>query len=186
VNYETCREIEVALSKHFNIRQVLIVPNVSFGFLKYEADLLMVSGSGYAWEIEIKVSRSDLLRDSKKRHKHDDEKIRQLWFAIPKKLESSIADIPSHAGVLVVDEHGRTWERRSPTANLSAKKLTDDERYQVARLGTLRIWGLKEKLLKLQNPLLEIVDEPEPGDDVTVQANDSGTHSNRSREWRIC
>lgn len=149
MNYSTCKEIEIAVAKHFGILNHIIVPNVSFGFLNYEADLLIVSKSGYAWEIEIKISKSDLLRDAKKRHQHDSDKVRQLWFAIPKKLESCIESIPEKAGVLVIDDVGRVWEKRTPKINPLAKPLTSEEQYKVARLGALRIWSLKEKILKL-------------------------------------
>ena len=51
-------EMEVALMKHFGIRQNIIVPNVSWSFLNYEADLVVLTKSNYATEIEIKISKA--------------------------------------------------------------------------------------------------------------------------------
>jgi hypothetical protein len=150
MNYETSGEIEIAIARWFGIRKYVIVPNVSWGFLPYEADMLILTKSKYVWEVEIKVSRSDLLRDGNKRHQHNTPKVRKLWFAIPEKLEGCIEQIPERAGVLVVDRTGRvTTSSRSPTANPIARKLSDEECFQLARLGALRVWPLKEKIAKL-------------------------------------
>jgi hypothetical protein len=149
MNYETCKEIELAVAKWFGVRRYVMVPNVSWGLLPYEADILALTKSGYLWEIEIKVSRSDLLRDGKKRHQHDSYKVRQLWFAIPEKLENCAEYIPQRAGIFVVGVAGNVIERRQPTANPAARKLSDVERFQFARLGALRVWSLKERLQKV-------------------------------------
>ena len=149
MNYETCKEIELAIAKSFGIRKLLMVPNVSWGLLPYEADILILTAAGYLWEVEIKVSRSDLLRDGDKRHHHDSDKIRQLWFAIPAKLERCVELIPQRAGVLVIGNTGLVKELKPPTPNPSARKLSDDERFQFARLGALRVWSLKERIQRL-------------------------------------
>ena len=44
----------------FNYRANLIVPNISWGLGLHECDLLVLTSSGYATEIEIKVSKADL------------------------------------------------------------------------------------------------------------------------------
>ena len=54
-------EIEIAIAKHFNTRVNLIVPNIYWGLgFDYELDLIIVTQSHYAWEVEIKTSISDL------------------------------------------------------------------------------------------------------------------------------
>lgn len=146
MNYETTPEIEVAVARYFNSNALVIVPNVSWGLLRYEADMLLLTRSGYAWEVEIKVSRADLLRDKKKKHQHDSPKVKRLWFAIPECLTSSIDDIPERAGVLVVDGEGYIKPVRQPVPNPDARKLSQSEQFQLARLGALRIWSLKSKL----------------------------------------
>jgi hypothetical protein len=154
-------EIEIAVAEHIGIRQHLIVPNVSWGLgLAHECDILYITKSGYAHEVEIKVSRSDLLRDQKKRkygdyfrecHYHECL-VRSLTFAIPAEMGSSIPDIPEYAGVLLVEPHPRKKrlvcrEVRKAKPYKDARKLTDEERFNLARLGAMRIWGLKRKLL---------------------------------------
>ena len=97
-------DIELAVSGYLNPRQNLIVPNVHWGLGIHECDLLVITQAGYAWEIEIKVSKADLIKDGKKRHGHIDFRIKELWFAIPKYLEPHIEHVPKHAGIIVVDD----------------------------------------------------------------------------------
>jgi hypothetical protein len=60
--------VELAVASYFGIRRHLIVPNVSWGLgLRHECDLLIVRESGFAAEVEIKVSKSDLKKDVEKR-----------------------------------------------------------------------------------------------------------------------
>lgn len=148
--YETCTEIEIAVAKWFNYRRHLIVPNVSWGLVNHECDLLVLSKSNYATEVEIKISRSDLIADKSKKHKHEDNMIKYLYFAIPAKMEKDIEHIPEHAGIIIVNNSGFCRELRKPTQNPKCRALTDKERYQMARLGALRIWNLKSKIIKLK------------------------------------
>lgn len=152
MNFETCKEIEIAVANYFGIGTNIIVPNVSWGFLNHEADLLVVSKSGYAWEIEIKVSKSDMVRDQSKRHAHQSNKIRHLWFAIPEKLLPEVSLIPERAGILYIKQSGHVLQHREPQVNITALKLTDEEQFKIVRLGALRIWRLKAKILKLISP----------------------------------
>src|SRR5690606_3456699 len=95
-------EVEMAVVNYFGSRQHLIVPNVSWGFgLNYEADLVVVTKAGYAKEIEIKVSRADLLKDKEKKHNHDCSKFKELYFAIPERLLKDKEHIPERAGIIV-------------------------------------------------------------------------------------
>ena len=150
------KEVELAVATFFGIRQNLIIPNVSWGFagLYYEADLVVVTKAGYAKEIEIKVSRGDLIKDKEKKHNHGCQKFKELYFAIPKKLLKDIEHIPERAGILVCEKviydnnkiHYRT-ELKRPAKKNFAEKLTLQDQYELARLGSLRIWDLKRKLL---------------------------------------
>lgn len=153
MNNETAKEIEVCLAhKYFNPRVCLMVPNISWGlnFHDREIDLLVLTKANYAWEIEIKVSRGDLSKDQEKRHHHHSNKIKRLYFAIPEKLVKHIELIPSSAGILVVGKSGLVNCTRNAEENRSARKLTNDERYQLARLGTMRFWNIKQDLLRAQ------------------------------------
>ena len=147
--------MELALVRHFNPRTMLIVPNVSWGlFWRQEVDLLLLNTLNYATEIELKVSKGDLLKDVQKYHQHKNAKISRTYFALPTSLIPYINAVPIHCGVLEVEEKAhfgryRIVEHRKPEIR-HEYKFTDKERYQLARLGALRIWTLKRKIHKLK------------------------------------
>ncbi len=156
----TTLEMECVLSDFFDKRRNLIVPNVSWGMFNYELDLVVLSSSGYATEIEIKISKADLKKDKEKRHEHENVMIKNLYFAIPDHMDIKFAleNIPERAGLLVVVEN--TTRRRnkysvrgvrSPVSASKPYRWTDEDRYKLARLGALRIWRLKEKIIKLKS-----------------------------------
>lgn len=151
----TAAHIEIAVARHFGYRQHLIVPNVSWGMGLHECDVLILSSLGYATEVEIKISASDLKKDTRKRHGHVDSqnRIKKLYFAIPEKLMDYADAIPERAGILVYkyfNGRGYVEEIRPARQNMRARPLTDDERYNMARLGAMRIWSLKQKIMTLQ------------------------------------
>jgi hypothetical protein len=41
--------------------------------------------------------------------------------------------------------------KREPQVRRDAVKLSHEEQFKVARLGTMRIWSLKKKIIKLQD-----------------------------------
>jgi len=147
-------EMEIAIMKYFDIRQNIIVPNISWSFFNHEADILILSKSGYATEIEIKVSKADLKKDKEKLHKHESDMIKYLWFAVPEKLKDfALTEIPERAGLIsVYRANDRYWidRIRGPQLNKSHRKWTNSEKYRLAQLGCMRILGLKEKLLNKQ------------------------------------
>lgn len=170
----TITEIELAIAKCYGTREHIIVPNISWGFTwkgggwMHECDMFIVKKNGYAVEVEIKRSKSDLLNDFKKKHQHKSEKIREFFYAIPKNnLDEWSKLIPAHAGIIVYEKYEEEiWDRkarkwsgkfkwvtrarriRDAEINKTAMKLTIEEQLKIARLGCLRIWNLKEKLIK--------------------------------------
>jgi len=79
-------QIELGLAQYFNFRNNVIVPNVSWGLLNHEADLLILNKSGYLTEIEIKRSWADFLADFRKRHTHEDTKVSWHYYAVPESI----------------------------------------------------------------------------------------------------
>ena len=156
----TTAEMEVALATWFNYRLNLIVPGVHWGLNMHECDLLVVSKAGYCTEVEIKISRSDLRADQKKRHGHRCARIKYLYFAVPEKLEAAALEFaPSRAGIITVrpsmhygdprNDHSPRCKRiREPEVTYKPQPMPDSERYKVARLGALRIWGLKRRVIE--------------------------------------
>lgn len=146
-------DIEVALMRWINIRQNLTVPRVAWGtVVGHECDLLSLSRAGYAAEYEIKVSKADLKKDLEKPHGHVSPWVRRLYFAVPEDLvEACFEYSPARAGILGVKKRGRGYTvtlHRPPVINGNASKWSEKQRYGLARLGALRIYGLTKKLLK--------------------------------------
>ena len=130
-------------------RQWLMIPNLSWSFLEWEADLICVSKSGYITEIEIKISKADLLKDQEKykfqnRQLKSWEYIKEFYYCVPEKL---LPDIPESykqfAGIIVVPSDGRCRCRIIHLApvNKKAKKITDVERMNLMRILGLRFWS---------------------------------------------
>ena len=154
-------EVEIEVMEHFGVRANLIVPNVSWGITGlHECDLLILSGSNYVTEIEIKVTKHDLLNDNDKRHGHLHGYIARLFFAVPEKLEAeALKSIPDRAGLLVVcprvrDRNGEKYyivkQIRAAKRNRDPHQWAVHERFQLLRLGAMRILGMKKKILSLQ------------------------------------
>jgi len=154
----TTPEIEVKVASFFNPRQNIIVPNISWGVNLHECDLLIIRKSGYGIEVEIKVSKSDLIADAKKPHHHHDiqGRLSELYFAIPDYIKDCVEYIPEHAGILILSRHefylGLSILRK-PRINKARRKFTDAEMLKVAHLGTMRIWNLKRNINSYQRRL---------------------------------
>jgi len=162
-------EMEVRLMMFFGFTRNLIVPAVTnAGKLGFEADLLVLSPAGYATAIEIKVSKSDLRNDLNKKHiKQIGQKmeysgrsafefyykpLKFFYYAVTKELEKSAMDqIPDFAGLIVVDNHNGTKyptiKKVKPAKELFKNQWNKDEISNIARIGTMRLYNLKFKLL---------------------------------------
>ena len=153
-------EMEIALMQFLNVRQNVIVPNVSWGMYLgkqqlHECDLLVLSKNNYATEIEIKITKADLIADRKKYHKHKHTHIARLYFAVPEHLEKfSLQNIPSEAGLYIVKKiDGLSLQDQFKVnlikqckRNTCAIKWTDKQRLKLAHLGTMRILNLKKRI----------------------------------------
>lgn len=157
----TTLEMEIAVANYFNIRQNTIVPNVHWGLESmHECDIMVVTPAGYCTEIEIKVSKKDIIAENKKKHHHIDRlnRVKNFYFAVPKELaEFALERIPSHAGLLVATKgniagtiRARLMCKRPCVADSNARKLTKEEHAQVVRLGAMRIWAAKGNIHKLR------------------------------------
>lgn len=163
----TTIEMELAIAKYFGIRKHIIVPNISWGFGMHECDLFLIKKTGVAVEVEIKISKSDFLADFKKRHNHDDSKnrITEFYYAFPLELYDKCKDlVPENAGILVCEKHYSSYRnedvitviiKRKPKRINGARKLTIAEQLKIARLGCMRIWTLKQKIIKNGNKKIQ-------------------------------
>jgi hypothetical protein len=140
--------------------QFVAVPNVSWGFFKHrEVDLAVVTKAGYLTEVEVKVSLSDWKADKRKAHgfgflKNQGGMTKRFFYAAPLELAQRWAEvgIPEEAGVLGASESTLhpgviRFETVKPAADLDgARKLTDREQADLARLAALRIWDLLDAI----------------------------------------
>jgi hypothetical protein len=151
----TANDIEIAVAEHFNYRQNLIVPNVSWGLneLGHEADMLILRPSGWLTEIEIKIRGSDIHMEKHKKSGHLSRIVQMIYFAVPENLIAHKM-IPRNAGILgiTVGEDLSSSVRVVRTAQvfLGARKITHEEKLKIALLGAMRIWTLKSKLQHVQ------------------------------------
>ncbi len=149
-------DIEIAMADYYGIRQYTIIPNISWGLGVHECDLLIMNKLGWCTEIEIKVSKADLIKDLDKKHNHKSDKIKNLWFAVPSDLiDDALTNVPAHAGIYAVVYIPRNKVKkyrvdviRPSVINKDARALIEAEILQFYRLGCMRIWGLKKKLVK--------------------------------------
>jgi hypothetical protein len=144
-------DVELAVARFFNYRINLIVPNIYWGFdLNYEADLLIISPAAFATEIEIKVTNSDIKRDSlKSAAAHKSNRIKKFFYAVPDYLAGS-EYLPKDAGLIAVDKNKNCRILRPPRINKIARKLRHDEIETLMKLAAMRIWGLKEHINNLK------------------------------------
>lgn len=146
-------EVMLATSDEFDFRRNLFVTNVDWGLLNHEADVVVMSKSGYLTEIEIKRSKADLRAYFKKKHKHDDVLIKNLYFCVPTALKSECFElIKTHNykvfGLILYDDNKRFKIHHIGNRD-NFRKLTNDERYRLARLGCIRVVALKNKIIRL-------------------------------------
>jgi len=123
-------------------RNFLAIPNVSWGFLSYEADLLVVSKAKYCTEVEVKISMADWKNDFEKRkHKVPDKRIKYQYYAAPMKLAMRYQELelPEGWGVIGVEDGGRS-NILKPAEARPANKLTDAEVMILCRLACFRVW----------------------------------------------
>lgn len=170
----TLYEIEVALAKYrdFDFRKNIVAFNVN-GWSErlpifHECDMLVCSKSGYLTEIEIKRSWSDFLADFKKKHQHESRGlIKYFYYCVPDALYEKVRDYLFEnavkcAGIITYTEALRIqikaikvpyWLDETKYSigitNKDYKKLFLEQQLEIARLGAMRVIGLKEKIIKM-------------------------------------
>lgn len=170
-------EIEVALaeSPFFSFKTNIIAFNVC-GLsatlpIFHECDMLLVSKSGYLTEIEIKRSFEDFKKDFKKSHKHEDMGlIKNFWFCVPKSIYQKILDskilddnFNTYFSFILYDEdlrlELRTWSEfatdvmKEKVVDRNYRKLFLEQILEIARLGSMRVIGLKKKLIEKEEKI---------------------------------
>lgn len=122
-----------------------ICPNS--GVFGWEADLVSVTGAGFAHEYEVKISRSDFRTDAKKlkhqrllkadRYKKDPTSV-QFWYVVPAGLVS-VDEVPQHAGLLEIRRGYIKLIKNAP--RLHSYKATEIQLRYLARGLMCRFWN---------------------------------------------
>ena len=156
-------EIAIARSHEFNYIKNLVVFNVQgwSGILPlyHECDVLVCTKTGYLTEIEIKRSYTDFVNDFKKRHNHYSKHIKNFYYCIPEKIYDKVveyfrnyedqSDWRIGAGIIVIKENRKLCEMKAPTKNKEVMKLNLEQMFYMARLGSMRVITLKDKVNKM-------------------------------------
>jgi len=156
------------------------VPNLSFGFLDWEADLVICSQKGYLSEIEIKVSLADWKNDFKKdkwkpAYFGSWGRIKEFWYCAPLHLAQRWEElkVPDHAGIIGIDMGTLSPRQvakgmvpgpnfailKSSVTNREARPLSERDMLKLARLASMRVWTqpdpvVPDKEIECQNTLL--------------------------------
>lgn len=151
----TARVIAFALAQRhdspfFARRHLAVVPNVSWGLLNWEADLLVLQRNGFLTEVEIKISLQDWKADAAKAKWTDQQfkrLVKRFWYAVPADLAERRAEagIPDHAGVIAWRREGNRESLnivRLPKSNRDALACTIEEQQKLMRLGCLKAWKM--------------------------------------------
>ena len=165
----TCLEIELQIFNAFDFRQNLIIPTVTnqMALVPFEVDMLILRKTNIAIGIEIKVTKQDLKNDLKKPHitafdrfgktlalNNYYRKFKHFYYAVPVELqEEALSQIQDFVGLLVYDKANGKFYEAKPPLKISDYKFSEKERYQLARLGAMRVKTAKENILKLTNKL---------------------------------
>lgn len=154
----TITEIEVALAGYFDWTRNLIVFNVTglSILMNHECDMLILSKTGYLTEIEIKRTWSDFLNDFKKKHHHESDIIKSFFYCIPLSIEEKVKEyIASNKiqcnGIITYNEDLMLKTSNIFTPNFRKyRKLFLEEKFELARLGAMRVIPMKQKYSNLK------------------------------------
>jgi hypothetical protein len=165
-------DMEIAIMDYLGVQRNIVVPNISWSMLNYEADLVSLTKSNYGTEIEIKVSKQDLLKDREKTHQHDSNYFKYLYFAVPEDMKDyALQNIPERAGLLVgywregyvnlkssreTKPYLKIYQERSPIENKKCVKWSEKERQKLCELGTMRISTMKKALKRKHDKIAEL------------------------------
>lgn len=100
--------IQFSLFNELNARgHIAIIPNVSWSWLYWEADLISITKAKYMHEYEIKISKSDFKNDFKKRKHTTMTRTGRttripnyFWYVAPE--DAIPMCIPNYAGLILV------------------------------------------------------------------------------------
>lgn len=144
--------IALAIAKYLECDKRLVIKNVKMEFL--EADLVYVSKLGYAGEVEIKKSKTDIRAEFdghslSKVCKHNgnalgDRYVSYYSLAVPEGMEQlALSLMPDKYGLFTVGE--RVTLIRKPVRLPNAKPITYEQLMILSMYASRRFWQITEK-----------------------------------------
>ena len=141
-----------ALARYFNWWEQRMATEVELGSLR--EDLVVISRAGYVTVVEIKVTRSDWLKDRQKLRRWPSPLISRFFYAVPEPVfKQGIPDhVPSLAGLLVVNEGGNfrgydSVHEQRPAFRMKAEKLSASRERAITQSFYYRFWRQQMELL---------------------------------------
>ena len=147
-----------------------MIPNVSWSWLSWEADLISITKAGYMYEYEIKISKSDFMHDfGKPKHRSlrraaESPRIPN-YFSYVAPINAIPLCIPDYAGLIEISPSGRyghTYDleiiRKPP--KIQGAKQTDASKIKMLKTLMFKYWGLANTLNnnKIQKELFAVVE----------------------------
>lgn len=132
-------------------RMAAVVPNVSWGLLYDEADLIVLSKTGYLTEVEIKISmadwKADLSKTKWKRTNYQDNLVKRFFYAAPAELAIRYAELqlPEFAGVISISDRGLAIVIKEAGNIKGHKKLSLLQVHKLLRLASIKAWRMAYK-----------------------------------------
>lgn len=163
--------IQFSLFQELNRKgHVAIIPNVSWSWLNWEADLISITKAHYMHEYEIKISLSDFKADFHKRKHHyfrnnyGTRKPNYFWYVSPEKAVPIC--IPDYAGLIIMEplsKHaiGHRLVTVKKAMKLHDKKISDNGINSMLRTLQFKYWNIMKKLdqIKIQTELFRLTPE---------------------------
>jgi len=137
--------------------QYCVIPNVSWSWLYWEADLISITKSFYMYEYEIKISHQDFKADFRKRKhyslRRDYSSVNWKEIRIPNyfsyvaPLEAVPICIPDYAGLILVDidksyAHKLNFVEVQKPKRIHGQKQTEKGIIAMLRTLMFKYWGL--------------------------------------------
>lgn len=149
------KRIQLALFRELMSRgNYAAIPNVSWSWLYWEADMIGISKAWYSSEYEIKISHQDFKRDFKKR-KHYSMKRGQIrtyrmpnYFYYVAPLKAIPICIPDHTGLMLVEEnkYGLKISNIKSAPRLHDSKIEQENVLAIFRTLMFKYWDLSQTL----------------------------------------
>lgn len=118
----------------------------------HETDLVSVNKTGYATEVEIKISKADFMKDFDKKHYHESGFIKYFYYAVPYyMLDFALENAPEGVGVMSVTpskNFGKVSIIREAVARKGARKVPEDKILKMERYMSMRYWSFLHRCRK--------------------------------------